>query len=136
MIDFRAEVVKALGPDVDIMVGSMLQLRPDDITNQEERIRQMTQDLGIKRKAESEHLSRVDEIGSYLNKVHQLVEISPGNTTAFLLATVLKEEKNYHQDMANRQHVNQQESRLEDARQRLRILKLKHALVMALVGGE
>ena len=136
MTDLRAEVVEALGPDVDILVGSVLQLRPDDIKSEEDRIRQMTKDLKAKREKEAEHLQRVEEIDGYLSKIHRLVEIRPKNTVAYLLSTVLTVEKTYHQDQANRQHVNQQEVRLEEAKQRLRTLKVKHALVESLVGGQ
>ena len=131
----RAELTQALGPDIDILVGSVLQVRPADINVEEDRIKQMSEELGRKKKAEAQHLAKAGEIGEYLNRVHRLVENSPSNTIAFLLGAVLKEEKNYHQDMANRQHVNTQETKLEEAKQRLRALKLKRALVQSLVGG-
>lgn len=135
MSDLRTEVVQALGPDVDILVGSVLQVRPSEVAAEEDRIKQMSEELRAKKKKEAVHLAKAGEIGEYLNRVHRLVEKSPHNTIAFLLGAVLKEEKNFHQDMANRQHVNTQETKLEESRQRLRALKLKHALVQSLVGG-
>jgi hypothetical protein len=131
----KSEIIEIMGPEVDVLLGSVLQVSPDEIKKAETCVKDIAQSLEDKLEKECRHLSMVDDLRVHLDRIHELVEQQPDNTVLFALALILKEEKNWHQDQASRQHVNQQEERLEEAKQRLRLLKMKHELAAAITGA-
>ncbi|MFH1088438.1 MAG: hypothetical protein V1719_01190 [Patescibacteria group bacterium] len=128
-LDIPDDILRILGPNMDLLMGSVLSVSPDEITKAKKQVKDLEKALKAKKEKEESHLVKADEIGILFDKLEEVIYGHPGNKDYFLLAFLLKEEKNYHQDQANRQHVNDQEKRVEEAKQYLRNLLMKRELL-------
>lgn len=129
-VEVAKNIREAFGPGLDLLMNSLLP-SPEEIEIAETKVQDIRDALEDKKDKERSCLEKVDELGMYLKKLSGLIEERPGDPFIFALAFLLKEDKNHWQDQANRQHVNREEEKLEEAKQHLRTLRMKRELVGA-----